>query len=247
LERGFVWRSRHGIAEFNQWMEFCSTELLNRSYLQWCGDNRVQRPMTRVQLGVRMTEIYQPSRPDRQEIIGEVETATKTAVGLSSSGFIAEDLIVKADRQHGYMVNAIDAARAQFTKIPGMMPVRGRPGEGAAKSLIVHNVRASGWVSKSARKKSAPLRAAPLGLGAPPFQSLFSLFTQTTRTVRTVKYLGDVSPGRCPDEPGRPLGGQVPRCVQDRGPRRCRPGFEGGCGRSTVTKCPFAAIGRMAP
>jgi hypothetical protein len=39
---------------------------------------------------------------------------------LSSSGFIAEDLIVKADRQHGYMVNAIDAARAQFTKIRGI-------------------------------------------------------------------------------------------------------------------------------
>ncbi len=119
LERGFVWRSRHGVAEFNEWMEFCSTELLNRSYLQWCGDNRVQRPMTRVQLGVRMTEIYQRNRPDRQEIIGEVETATKTAGDLSSS-FIAEDLIVKADRPHGYSVNALDAARTQFTAIRGI-------------------------------------------------------------------------------------------------------------------------------
>ena len=51
LERGFLWRSRHGIEAFSEWQDFCTTELLNRSYLQWCADNRVQRPESRELLG----------------------------------------------------------------------------------------------------------------------------------------------------------------------------------------------------
>jgi hypothetical protein len=95
LERGFVWRSRHGLPVFGEWQEFVSTELLNRAYLQWCSENRVQRPMTRVQLGARMTEVYTPKRPDGSGIIGEVEVATRTDLGTS---LIAGDLVIKVAR-----------------------------------------------------------------------------------------------------------------------------------------------------
>ena len=44
LARGFVWRSRHGHSDFRQWDEFVTTELLTRSYAQWCQENRVNYP-----------------------------------------------------------------------------------------------------------------------------------------------------------------------------------------------------------
>lgn len=40
LERGFLWKSRHGANYFRGWKTFYATELLHRSYLQWCQENR---------------------------------------------------------------------------------------------------------------------------------------------------------------------------------------------------------------
>jgi hypothetical protein len=113
LDRGFVWRSRHGVRAFGQWDEFYSTELLSRSYLQWCAESRVQRPMTREQLGVRMASIYQRQRPRGEHIIGEVEVAAKDA---TDSG-----IIVKADRPPGFLVEDLDYARARFADIRGVV------------------------------------------------------------------------------------------------------------------------------
>jgi hypothetical protein len=114
LERGFVWKSRHGLKAFAGWTAdgFCSTELLHRSYLQWCGDNRVARPMTRVELGARMVSIYQKKRPEGDHIIGEVESATP--------GFLEHSLLVKVSRPHGYQVGTLDEARAKFWEIRGV-------------------------------------------------------------------------------------------------------------------------------
>jgi Family of unknown function (DUF5906)/Toprim domain len=114
LERGFVWRSRHGLTAFAEWNAdgFYSTELLHRSYLQWCGDNRVPRPMTRVELGTRMTSMYRRKRPDGDGIIGEVENATP--------GWLERNLVVKKSRPSGYQVDTLDEARAQFWNIRGV-------------------------------------------------------------------------------------------------------------------------------
>jgi hypothetical protein len=73
LERGFLWKSRHGAAVFRDWSEFYTTELLSRSYLQWCGENRVSYPMSRVQLGKMMAEIYQSSRPRQDNPVYELD------------------------------------------------------------------------------------------------------------------------------------------------------------------------------
>jgi len=112
LERGFVWRSQHGLKEFDQWHEFLSTELLTRSYLQWCADNRVSRPMSRVELGLRMTEIYRPKRPEGEHIIGEIEDATP--------GFLERSLLVSQSRPHGYQVDTLEEARARFSEMRGI-------------------------------------------------------------------------------------------------------------------------------
>jgi hypothetical protein len=127
LERGFVWRSRHGLPEFGDWHEFVSTELLNRSYLQWCAENRIQRPMTRVQLGIRMGGMYQAHRPEGTEMIGEVEAATRTVAGVNNSGYLAEELIVRSDRPRGYKVDTLDQARDRFTVVRGVAGEWGDP------------------------------------------------------------------------------------------------------------------------
>jgi hypothetical protein len=108
LERGYVWRSRFGASIFSEWHEFVSTELLNASYLQWCGDHRVNYPMSRVQLGKRMTEWYRPFRPQAGDwrIIGEVESLAQKS-----------DPIVKKERPPGYTLGSLEEARARFLEM----------------------------------------------------------------------------------------------------------------------------------
>ena len=113
LERGFIWRSRFGVDEFGSWFEFCATELLERSYLQWCTDTRMQRPDSRVALGGRMKEMYSPARPRGDQIIGELET---WPAGLSK-----DQLIIRANgRPPGYTLDSIEEARARFADIRGV-------------------------------------------------------------------------------------------------------------------------------
>jgi hypothetical protein len=113
LERGFVWRSRHGVDEFGEWSDFCTTELLERSYLQWCTERRLPRPETRVALGARMSEMYSAGRPRGDHIIGELDT---WAPGLSKP-----QLIIKSSaRPPGYVLNALEEARSRFVDIRGV-------------------------------------------------------------------------------------------------------------------------------
>jgi phage/plasmid-associated DNA primase len=121
LERGFVWRSRFGATAFDNWDDVVSTELLNRSYLQWCSDNRVNYPMSRVQLGKRMTELY-PAHRDKAgiwRVIGEVESLARFA-----------DPVIKKDRPPGYKVQSLDEARAQFLEMRKISKDWGDGGDG---------------------------------------------------------------------------------------------------------------------
>jgi hypothetical protein len=113
LERGFIWRSRFGIDEFGTWFEFCTTQLLERSYLQWCADTRTQRPDSRIALGVRMSEMYSPARPRGDQIIGEVETWPP--------GLAKNQVIIKTSgRPPGYTLNSLEEARDRFAEIRGV-------------------------------------------------------------------------------------------------------------------------------
>ena len=88
--------------EFGLWDEICSTELLSRSY----------RPKSRVELGRRMKEMYEPTRPQKSQVIGEIEVRPPMAS--------ADSLVVRADHVPGYVVLTIDEARAKFSEIRGV-------------------------------------------------------------------------------------------------------------------------------
>ncbi len=79
--------------------------------------------------------------------------------------------------------------------------------------MIVH-VRASGWVSKSARKKIDPLRAAPLGLGRLLF-NLSSLLLPRRPGRRNGQSPKVRFTRSMPGQGRTAAGGLGPRCVQD--------------------------------
>ena len=110
LQRGFVWRSRYGAAIFMDWSDFVSTELLYRSYLQWCNETREGRPMSREQLGVMMKGLYQNVRPRGHHPVYEIESMD------SQEGKVAATM----ERPQGYKVGSLRIAQLQFTKANGI-------------------------------------------------------------------------------------------------------------------------------
>jgi hypothetical protein len=117
LERGFVWRSRHGIEEFTVWQDFVATQLLDRSYQQWCADNRISRPVSREMLGKRMTEIYGlMSRPSAAAIIGETENAGLLE-RVEGKVINKDELVQRKGGARGYRVGSLESAAEKFEKI----------------------------------------------------------------------------------------------------------------------------------
>jgi 5S rRNA maturation endonuclease (ribonuclease M5) len=110
LQRGFVWRSRYGAAIFMDWSDFVSTELLYRSYLQWCNETREGRPMSREQLGVMMKGLYQSARPRGHHPVYEIESMD------SQEGKVAATM----ERPQGYRVGSLRTAQLEFTKANGI-------------------------------------------------------------------------------------------------------------------------------
>ena len=109
LARGFVWKSRYGHKEFLAWDEFVTTELLTRSYAQWCQENRINYPAHRELLGKRLTAIYPQGRP-------------RTAYPVYEADSLDPDdpqPVVKLGNQMGYRVGTLDNARALFSKAIG--------------------------------------------------------------------------------------------------------------------------------
>jgi hypothetical protein len=70
--------------------------------------------MSRVELGMRMTELYPRIRPaiGKNYIIGEVEDATP--------GYFPGSLLVTQIRPHGYQVDTLNEARARFSDMRGV-------------------------------------------------------------------------------------------------------------------------------
>jgi hypothetical protein len=110
LDRGYVFRSRFGAAEFMKWTEFVATQLLLRSYLQWCNERRVTHPATQELLGKRFRDIYEKAvRGPRGEhtIIGEPEAKDSFRP------------VVRQERPMGYRVGELESARQNFAKTRG--------------------------------------------------------------------------------------------------------------------------------
>jgi hypothetical protein len=130
LSRGYLWKSRHGANYFRQWHEFYSTELLARSYLQWCEENRPFDRKSREYVGRFMTKLYSPKRPAGSYPIYELDTIDRHAVETDTkydtdgkpyvftvSKSLDEISIVQQDRPYGFTVGDLEAARARFLDI----------------------------------------------------------------------------------------------------------------------------------
>jgi hypothetical protein len=65
LDRGFLYRSRHGTPWFAAWHDSYSTELLMQSYLQWAAETRPYDRKTRENLGELNGETLYPLTPKR--------------------------------------------------------------------------------------------------------------------------------------------------------------------------------------
>jgi hypothetical protein len=117
LDRGFVWRSRHGISVFTQWEPFVATELLAHSYRQWCTDSRIGYPQHRTALGRFLNKFYRAHRPNDEHIVYEAESVSSLA---------AAGPVVWMKRPPGYTLDALAAARKTFAdklKLPvGVLP-----------------------------------------------------------------------------------------------------------------------------
>jgi hypothetical protein len=109
LERGFVWKSRHGDGVFRQWTEFYSTELLYRSYLQYCDETRAHHRMSRTELGKMMTELYMACRPGAGISYPLYE--------LDSRDWLSKDTVVSGERPHGYSVGTLQESRTRFSEV----------------------------------------------------------------------------------------------------------------------------------
>jgi hypothetical protein len=106
LDRGFVWKSRFGHRDFLSWDEFVTTELLVRSYNQWCAENRVTYPESRIQLGRLMAKAYSPGHPKLKYPVYERDSVDKDD----------PDPVVKLGNQHGWKVMDLPNARENFAR-----------------------------------------------------------------------------------------------------------------------------------
>ena len=109
LARGFLWKSRHGAPWFTDWHDFYSTELLMRSYQQWCDENRPYDRYPREQLGAFLSALYPASRPTRPHPVYEIDSIAGPAEKA-----LDEIAIVTMRNQHGFRIGDLDEARARF-------------------------------------------------------------------------------------------------------------------------------------
>jgi Primase C terminal 2 (PriCT-2)/Family of unknown function (DUF5906) len=110
LARGFVWRSRHGHKDFLVWKEFFATELLARSYAQWCNDTRVGYPQSRETLGRFMRGIYPARRPNGRHPVYEADSVDPHDPRP----------VVEMERPSGYAVGPMSEARQAFCTNVGL-------------------------------------------------------------------------------------------------------------------------------
>jgi hypothetical protein len=124
LHRGFVYRSKYGARIFTDWSEFVATDLLYRSYLQWCNETKVRHPESYVTLGKMMTKMYKSSRPrSGSHPVGENESLDYNKILSAQTGNAADpDALVASfkERPTGYKIGLLDAAREAFARKVGI-------------------------------------------------------------------------------------------------------------------------------
>lgn len=115
LERGVLYRSRHGCSWFDTWHDFYATALLLASYLQWCDDRRVWHRASDAEIGRFLAGMYGFAKRPRTlgpQPTGEIENYDRELV---RNGRSLDDVAMRwTDRPRGYVVGNLDQARHDF-------------------------------------------------------------------------------------------------------------------------------------
>jgi hypothetical protein len=121
LSRGFVWKSRHGASAFKEWQNFYTSELLHRSYIQWCEANRPFDRKSREQMGVMMADIYQARRPRGEYPVYELDNVDVDPIEKKGD-WLDKHSIVYVDHPRGFFLGTLEEARARFTDMRDVLP-----------------------------------------------------------------------------------------------------------------------------
>jgi len=111
LERGYVFRSRHGLeAVFATWHDEMSTELLFASYSEFAKAKSERHPDTRETLGRFFVSLGAKAKRKRGGIVGEHLADEQSVHG----GFIRKAKPVQAAQPCGYVFGPLNDARSAF-------------------------------------------------------------------------------------------------------------------------------------
>jgi hypothetical protein len=116
LGRGFVWKSRHGAPWFLDWHPFYTTELLWRSYLQWCAETRPFDRKPQQMLGVMLSKLYPTTRKRAEHPIYEIDSLDVDPTAKHGS-WLDTHAIARRSRATGYEPGSLEEARVRFTQI----------------------------------------------------------------------------------------------------------------------------------
>jgi phage/plasmid-associated DNA primase len=112
-----VYRSRHEVPTLREWCDFDTTELLRRSYLQWCDETRANRRQTREDLGKFMNQAYQSGRPRAAHPVYEIDVVDVDVSVKLVPNWLDKHAVVCKEHQIGYTVGTLEEARVAFTTI----------------------------------------------------------------------------------------------------------------------------------
>lgn len=132
LERGYLYHSKYDTPWFEEWREFYSTQLLCRSYQQWCDLTRRHTRSSEVELGKFMTKVASPQRPGGEHPVAEVEYPDREV--LTAGGSLSRNAIVYRKRPPGYLCGTLKEARAAFDKEHPGVVTRWDPPDACAKT-----------------------------------------------------------------------------------------------------------------
>jgi hypothetical protein len=118
LDRGFLYKSKHGVSWFQQWHNSYTTELLFGSYLQWCHATHPRDRMTREQLGTMMAGLYTADRSRASRPLYEIESIDRELLAFGKDP--APACIVFGERKPGYTVGDLECAQARYTEVTGV-------------------------------------------------------------------------------------------------------------------------------
>jgi hypothetical protein len=124
LERGYVFRSRIGLAEyFNKWSEEVATELLFASYCEFAEKMRERHPMSREYLGRFMRRMKCKPKRLSKSAVGEHITDDVDPYGRHQR----KAKLIEHDRPQGFSIGPLEQARGDFEEATGLTAERELP------------------------------------------------------------------------------------------------------------------------